>query len=115
MRLQIVWENILQTTYNTFLLGVLPFVHVVSVVVLWVSWQSYEYLLFYMCIVVILVVLCLYCFRISCTMCGMLYVCVTGFTLDAELLARSKYSEGPATGHLDTGFFLVFPVSISKC
>ena len=27
--LQIVWENILQTTYNTFLLSVLPFVHVV--------------------------------------------------------------------------------------
>jgi len=30
------------------------------------------------------------------------------FTLDAELLARSQYSEGPATGHLDTGFSL-FP------
>ena len=26
------------------------------------------------------------------------------FTLDARLLARSRYSEGPATGHLDTGF-----------
>jgi hypothetical protein len=26
------------------------------------------------------------------------------FTLDAALLARSQYSEGPATGHLDTGF-----------
>ena len=26
------------------------------------------------------------------------------FTLDAGLLARSKYSEGPVTGHLDTGF-----------
>ena len=26
------------------------------------------------------------------------------FTLDAELLARSQYSAGPATGHLDTGF-----------
>jgi len=23
---------------------------------------------------------------------------------DAGLLARSQYSEGPATGHLDTGF-----------
>ena len=29
------------------------------------------------------------------------------FTLDAGLLARSQYTEGPATGHLDTGFFLV--------
>ena len=26
------------------------------------------------------------------------------FTLDAELLARSQYPEGPVTGHLDTGF-----------
>ena len=31
-------------------------------------------------------------------------VCVADFTLDAELLARSQYSEGPKTGHLDTGF-----------
>ena len=33
-----------------------------------------------------------------------LYVCIAVFTLDAGLLARSQYSEGPATGHLDTGF-----------
>jgi len=26
------------------------------------------------------------------------------FTLDAGLLARSQYSEGSASGHLDTGF-----------
>jgi len=26
------------------------------------------------------------------------------FTLDAGLLARSQYPEGPTTGHLDTGF-----------
>ena len=26
------------------------------------------------------------------------------FTLNASLLARSQYSEGPATGHCDTGF-----------
>jgi len=26
------------------------------------------------------------------------------FTLDAGLLTRSQYSEGPATGHLDTDF-----------
>jgi len=46
-----------------------------------------------MCIVVILcvfVVLCVHC----CFFC----------TLDAGLLARNQYSEGPATGHLDTGF-----------
>jgi hypothetical protein len=34
--------------------------------------------------------------------------------LVAGLLARSQYPEGPATGHLGTGF-LVFPVSISEC
>ena len=35
------------------------------------------------------------------------------FTLDAGLLARSQYSEVPATGHLDTGTF-GFPVSKSR-
>ena len=34
------------------------------------------------------------------------YVCIAVSTLDAGLLARSQYSEGPATGHLDTGFSL---------
>jgi len=32
------------------------------------------------------------------------YVCIAVLTLDAALLARSQYPEGPATGHLDTGF-----------
>ena len=32
------------------------------------------------------------------------YVGISVFTLDARLLAKSQYSEGPATGHLDTGF-----------
>jgi len=40
-------------------------------------------------ILCVFVVLCVYC-------------CF--FTLDAGLLARSQYSEGPATGHLDTSF-----------
>jgi hypothetical protein len=31
------------------------------------------------------------------------------FYLDAGLLARSQYPEGPATGHLGTGFFSLFP------
>ena len=80
----------------------------VFVVVLWAS-------LLNMCFVVLLVVqyvycchtccsMCVYCFPICCTMCELFYVCVAGFTVDAELLARSQYSEGPATGHLDTGF-----------
>jgi len=50
----------------------------IALVVLWVLSSSYVYLLYYVCIAV--------------------------STLDAGLLARSQYSEGPATGHLDTGF-----------
>ena len=34
----------------------------------------------------------------------MYYVCIAVLTLDAGLLVRSQYPEGPATGHLDTGF-----------
>jgi hypothetical protein len=63
------------------------------------------YLLYCVCIAV-LVVLCVYCCT-CCTVCVLLYlyyVGIAGVTLDAELLARSQYSEGPATGHLDTGF-----------
>ena len=62
---------------------------------------------------------CLVCIVVSCLVCNvvvvlcvllssyvyLLYcVCIAVFTLDAGLLARSQYSEGPATGHLDTGF-----------
>jgi len=42
------------------------------------------------------------------------YVCIAVLTLDAGLLARSQYPEGPATGHLGTGF-LGFPLSTSEC
>ena len=51
------------------------------------------------CIVVVVLCMCCYLMCICCTMCLLLF-----FTLDAELLARSQYSEGPTTGHLDTGF-----------
>ena len=50
----------------------------------------------------------LYYVCICCTMCVLLYyVCIAAPTLDAGLLARSQYPEGPANGHLDTSFFLV--------
>ena len=63
-----------------------------------------------MCIVV--VVLRVLLSHVSLLYCvGMVFL----FNLDAGLLARNRYPEGPATGHLDTGFFLGFPVSISKC
>ena len=32
------------------------------------------------------------------------YVCTAVLTLDAGLLTKIQYPEGPATGHLDTGF-----------
>jgi hypothetical protein len=59
-------------------------------------------------VVVVLCVLLLCC----CTMGVLLlsyvyllyYVRISVCTLDAGLLARSQYSEVPATGHLDTGF-----------
>jgi len=44
-------------------------------------------------------VYCCYVMYICCTVCALLF-----FTLDAGLLARSQYSEGPATDHLDTVF-----------
>ena len=66
-----------------------------------------------------IVVSCLVCIVVSCLVCIavvvlcvllssyvylLYYVCIAVFTLDVGLLARSQYSEGPATGHLDTGF-----------
>ena len=58
------------------------------------------------CIVVVVLCGCCYLMCICCTVCALLFLF---FTLDDGLL----YSEGPATGHLDTGFG--FPVSKSKC
>ena len=50
------------------------------------------------CIVVVVL-----CVLLSCYVYLLFYVCIAVFTLDAGPLARSLYSEGPATGHLDTG------------
>jgi len=54
----------------------------IFVVVLCVLLSSYVYLFYFVCVLLF-------------------------FTLDVGLLARSQYSEGPATGHLNTGFFFV--------
>jgi hypothetical protein len=61
------------------------------IAVLCVLWSPYVYLLYtgYL----------LYCVLCICCTIG-----IGIFPLDAELLARGQYSEGPATGHLDTGF-----------
>jgi hypothetical protein len=53
-------------------------------------------------------ILCLFvvnvCVFVVILMCICCTVCIAVLTLDARLLARSQYPEGPATGHLDTGF-----------
>jgi len=56
----------------------------------------------YSCLVSIVVVVL--CVMSSSYVCLLYYVCIAVFTLEAGLLARSLYSEGPATGHLDTSF-----------
>ena len=56
-----------------------------------------------MCVFVLYVFIVLYvCIVFMCVF--VFYVCIAFFTLDAGLLARSQYPEGPATGHLGTGF-----------
>ena len=59
---------------------------------------SYVHLLYLMCICC-----ALYVFVVP-YVCLLYYVCIAVLTLDAGLLARSQYPEGPATGYLDTGF-----------
>ena len=82
----------------------LPFVHVVTfqfvscVLLLVLSCFLCNCCWLTLCIVVVvLCVLLSYVYLLY-------YVFIAVFTLDAGLLARSQYSEGPATGHLDTGF-----------
>jgi hypothetical protein len=50
------------------------------------------------------VYICCSVYLFYCVLCICCTVVIDVFTLDAGLLARSQYSEGPVTGHLDTGF-----------
>ena len=54
----------------------------------------------------VLVVLdsCCTVYLLYCVLCTCRNVCIEVLTLDDGLLAESQYPEGPATGHLDTGF-----------
>jgi len=54
------------------------------------------------CLVFIVVVVL--CVLLSSYVYSLYYICIAVFTLDAGMLARSQYSEGPAIGHIDTGF-----------
>ena len=78
------------------------------------SYRGVVYLLYMLCFkmfCVCIVVSCLVCIVVV-VLCVLLssyvyllyYVCIAVFTLDVGLLSRSQYSEGPATGHLGTGF-----------
>jgi len=58
----------------------------------------------YCCSCFVCIVVVVLCVLLSSYVYLLYYVCIAVFTLDAGLLARSQYSEGPATGHLDTGF-----------
>ena len=77
------WEKILETIYSTF------FVFLTCIFVNCI------------CLACIAVILCVfvasYAYLLYC-------VCIAVLTLDAGLLARSQYPQGPATGHLDTDF-----------
>ena len=60
-----------------------------------------------MCIVVsclVFIVVVVLCVLLSSYVYLLYYVYIAVFTLYARLMARSRYSEGPATGHFDTGF-----------
>ena len=66
---------------------------------------SHLYLLYLMCICCILCVFVVsYVYLLYSYVYLFYYVCIDILTLDAGLLARSQYPEGPATGHLDTCF-----------
>jgi len=81
--------------------------------------SSYVYLLYLVCICchlmcicctlcVFVVILCVfvvpYVYLLSSYVYLLYYVCIAVLTLDAGLLARSQYPEGPATGRLDKVF-----------
>ena len=58
----------------------------------------------YCCSCLVCIVVVVLCVLLSSYVYFLYYVCTAVFTLDVGLLARSRYSEGPATGHLYTGF-----------
>ena len=64
----------------------------------------YVYLLYLMCIVYLMCICFIYVYLLYSYVYLLYYVCIDILTLDAGLLARSQYPEGPATGHLDTSF-----------
>ena len=90
------WEKILETIYSTFFAFLMPiFVNCICLACIVVILCVFVYLICICCNLYVFVVPYVYL---------LYYVCIAVLTLDAGLLARSQYLEGPATGHLDTGF-----------
>ena len=96
-------------------LGVFTFCTCYILICLCVSLLVLSCLLCNCCWLVVCIVVVVLCVLLSCVYL-LYYVGIASFffTLDAGLLALSQYSEGPATGHLDTDF-LGFLVPKSKC
>ena len=79
--------NLIFPTFSVFSLHVF----LLTVFVLCVLLSSYMYLfILFVFVVPYVYMLC--------------YVCIVVLTLDAGLLARSRYPEGPVNGHPNTGF-----------
>jgi hypothetical protein len=103
-------ENYIQYFLHLVLYSLCAFLG--TVIVLRVLLSSYAYLLYFMficckhmCICCTLMcICCISCVFVVLLMCICCTVCIAVLTLDAGLLARSQYLEGPATAHLDTGF-----------
>ena len=66
----------------------------------------YIYIVYTCCILrcLVRIVVFVLCVLLSSYVYLLYYVCIAVFTLDAGLMARSQYSEGPETDHFDTGF-----------
>jgi hypothetical protein len=90
-------RNFIRNSKQIFLLSfllLLIFVYVVNILVVHLQQLlllSYVYILYYVRIAVLYFII---------AVCTSIAICI----LDVGLLARSQYSEGPATGHLGTGF-----------
>jgi len=98
-------KKLQETVHSTVLLGCFTFCTCCKILICLVCfvasfklflcncwWLTVCVVVVFLCVLLLSYVYLLYC------------VGIAFFTLDAGLLARSQYSEGPATGHLDTGF-----------
>ena len=101
--------------YIQYFLCVLIFVNCICLACIVVSYVYCCHLMRICCHLIVCVVpyvYLLYLMCICCTLCVFVvlyvyflyYMCISVLTLDAGLLARSQYPEGPATGHLDRSF-----------